>query len=689
MESPYGRPNKKSRIGMNFELGQVHNPSTKYRNHKDSGVGEDFHSVPYPLSLMPYDSWYLLHHLTDLCEDRQFVCPKCKEPRPKPTPHQRKLFLVAERLSWEDGIVPTRDKDANQEQLWEVNFELGITEPVIEDPNEQPGGRESRKNPFFPFETEDEMNIGLNLLSKAECLSEDSFQIWRTTLNAMPELPDTAETPLGDLSEYRTNAVDYPRSSNGNTCLSSNFPPSIGGVNAASKAEESQVLAHLTERARKQPAITRILEANVRGDATEVQQRILKDIENEKRESLRVSQDPPASSSRYAPIGARQLQMFQVRYLVDGRQERGQLPFSELSPVICNRLEELVIQRHGESSLALRRVKEGTADKFQHRSIQILINWLCDELINQHITLEEELERARRISDISIRTGWQNQFPQTRQQAGGVAPQACHLILARTTFDPLLDRLLMHLGTVPYTTEQQGLFCDVIGLFEWFLDASRLDFRAATEQLMSHMQSVDVAIMKTLQKDSCFRIVSRSPHGTLHWTAALVQAACLRSDPAVRTADYSVLPHAGRTSLPTPGLTPIPAPHAIHGTVGSSTLPVLVNIVPTQKAPAELPLKSRKLFSIDTLPEFYSVLDKIERTSYVASRYLETYAEFLNRDVCTKCWHEVNILGDDDFGAWDDVFGFFADDKENRMVERAKASCGTKGGHTVKTGEER
>ncbi len=88
---------------------------------------------------MPYDSWYLLHHPTDLCEDRQFVNPECKEPKQKPTPHQQKLFTVAERLSWENGIVPTRDKDANQKQLWEVNFELGIMELVIEDPDQQPG----------------------------------------------------------------------------------------------------------------------------------------------------------------------------------------------------------------------------------------------------------------------------------------------------------------------------------------------------------------------------------------------------------------------------------------------------------------------------------------------------------------------------------------------------------------------
>jgi hypothetical protein len=92
-----------------------------------------------------------------------------------------------------------------------------------------------------------------------------------------------------------------------------------------------------------------------------------------------------------------------------------------------------------------------------------------------------------------------------------------------------------------------------------------------------------------------------------------------------------------------------------------------------REAPPEPPLKSRRPFSVETLSEFYSLLDKIERTSYVASKYLEAYAEFLNRDVCNDCWYEGAMLVDDDFEALDELFGFFVGDKEDRMEERKRA----------------
>jgi hypothetical protein len=49
--------------------------------------------------------------------------------------------------------------------------------------------------------------------------------------------------------------------------------------------------------------------------------------------------------------------------------------------------------------------------------------------------------------------------------------------------------------------------------------------------------------------------------------------------------------------------------------------------------------------SFRTLPEFYSLLDKIERTSYVGARYLEAYAEYLqNADECGECWFRSRMM---------------------------------------------
>jgi len=59
--------------------------------------------------------------------------------------------------------------------------------------------------------------------------------------------------------------------------------------------------------------------------------------------------------------------------------------------------------------------------------------------------------------------------------------------------------------------------------------------------------------------------------------------------------------------------------------------------------------------SCRTLPEFYSMLDKIERTSYVGARYLEAYAEYLqNTDSCSNCWFEKRMMPEEELGKLED-----------------------------------
>ena len=49
-----------------------------------------------------------------------------------------------------------------------------------------------------------------------------------------------------------------------------------------------------------------------------------------------------------------------------------------------------------------------------------------------------------------------------------------------------------------------------------------------------------------------------------------------------------------------------------------------------------------------SLVEMYSSLDKIERSSPMASRFLEAYAEKLHAEVCKECWVEENVPHDGD-----------------------------------------
>lgn len=63
---------------------------------------------------------------------------------------------------------------------------------------------------------------------------------------------------------------------------------------------------------------------------------------------------------------------------------------------------------------------------------------------------------------------------------------------------------------------------------------------------------------------------------------------------------------------------------------------------------AEAPPESepvRRIESYKSLQDFYSLLDNIERTSYVAALFLEAYAEKLRDDTCKDCWfkHNVNL----------------------------------------------
>lgn len=106
------------------------------------------------------------------------MCARCHSPRPLTT-HQRKLFLVAERLSWSHKVVSRRERERNEEALWAVNAELGILDPVIDDEDLVEGGRLSRGNEWHPYGSSGEAEAVMSLVSKAETLTGRSFGLWR------------------------------------------------------------------------------------------------------------------------------------------------------------------------------------------------------------------------------------------------------------------------------------------------------------------------------------------------------------------------------------------------------------------------------------------------------------------------------------------------------------------------------
>jgi hypothetical protein len=97
------------------------------------------------------------------------------------TSHMRKLFLVAERLTWEEGLVSNQDKDLNEELNWRFNYKLGILDPFVEDPEHVPGGKNSQVNQCHPYRNEHEMKLAFKLLFMTESLTESSWSLWLGT----------------------------------------------------------------------------------------------------------------------------------------------------------------------------------------------------------------------------------------------------------------------------------------------------------------------------------------------------------------------------------------------------------------------------------------------------------------------------------------------------------------------------
>jgi len=164
-------------------------PAVFHRPHPNSKLCENFHWVPYPLGLIPYDSWHKLHSRDNVMPMAPFRCPVCKAER-KLAAHMRKVFLVAERLSWNDRLVSGRNKGLNEELNWKVDFELGILDPFVEDPEQISGGKHSRANKCYPYKNEREMKLVLKFIFMTETITETTWALWIGTQTDMQKAMD-------------------------------------------------------------------------------------------------------------------------------------------------------------------------------------------------------------------------------------------------------------------------------------------------------------------------------------------------------------------------------------------------------------------------------------------------------------------------------------------------------------------
>ncbi|KAI9764437.1 MAG: hypothetical protein M1840_008460 [Geoglossum simile] len=184
--SPLNTPIKRPRLSGGSALAEGI-PQARYRPHPDCRSGINFHSVPYPLDLLPYQSWCALHfRKLGPSGALEIQCPICAAPQPASTHHQ-KLFLVAERLLFDPERTPVAARQNNEEANWEVNFQLGILDPFVEDlEGHIPGGKRSRVKRCYPFETEFEMGAVLKLIEKGGVLTQSNWAVWRDMIDHLP-----------------------------------------------------------------------------------------------------------------------------------------------------------------------------------------------------------------------------------------------------------------------------------------------------------------------------------------------------------------------------------------------------------------------------------------------------------------------------------------------------------------------
>ncbi|GIZ45547.1 hypothetical protein CKM354_000870900 [Cercospora kikuchii] len=178
-DAELGRAQKRQQVATgswrtSHARSKAHEPRIKHKPHADSGVGKDFHSVPYPLTLLPKKTWQALNN----GDAKGGVCSRCGKDRDSTT-WQRKLFLVAERLSWDPRATSSQQREQNEVALWAINAELGVFDPAVDDDDVVIGGKHSRENEWYPYLNKVEAEMALRIIEKADVLTEMSWPLWK------------------------------------------------------------------------------------------------------------------------------------------------------------------------------------------------------------------------------------------------------------------------------------------------------------------------------------------------------------------------------------------------------------------------------------------------------------------------------------------------------------------------------
>jgi len=174
----------------------------------------------------------------------------------------------------------------NEEGLWEVNYELGIMDPAVEEADQKPGGTISQTNPYYPYDTENEAEAAFALLQQADRISNSSFNLWLGMINGFTTM--IANDPPENTSPCRkekggASSKDLSRSQ-ANPRTSLPLPPSAGaehtreaassGLTAPARTPREWTVQKLAAKGRREPAFKLVMDRVARGIATELERRM-------------------------------------------------------------------------------------------------------------------------------------------------------------------------------------------------------------------------------------------------------------------------------------------------------------------------------------------------------------------------------------------------------------------------------
>lgn len=111
----------------------------------------------------------------------------------------------------------------NEELNWAVNYELGILDPCIEDPEQIFGGKKSLVNKFHPYQNEHEVKLALKLIFITQDMTETTWALWIGTQMHLQDLFDEDEKDnLQSVSGIELVASKGPRKIRYYVCTAAN-----------------------------------------------------------------------------------------------------------------------------------------------------------------------------------------------------------------------------------------------------------------------------------------------------------------------------------------------------------------------------------------------------------------------------------------------------------------------------------